>query len=511
MIKQTFFNTLSNIILTLSKFVLGVLLVPVLIGELGKESYGFIVVLLSIIGISDFFDLGIRQSLIKAIAGLDNHNKDKTGNYFSNAVIAYHIIFLFAAIAVLAIFYGMGAFFKLDKIPANLYQFEIILFLVIYIYIGLIQSAYSGLIVSANRFDLNNYRSAFFSISSLVFLIVEIKIFHIGIRGWIYTTLIFKFFELLALMQLKKKLYPKLHFNPSQYNFKSMKELISFGGIIFIATWNKKIKFDSDPFLISHFMAPAAMVLYRPGTSLIQNIRPIISAFAGQLYVAATQANANNDAERVKKIFITGTKYTALLSIPFLVFFCFAGRDILSLWLGKLLNQEELETCYRVLVGWCLIDFFFYLEGSSFSVLFGIGKLKHMIYLDFVIAVVNICTGIFLFSFFNLGVLSVIVPGVIIELFARLYFLFYTGTQVNVSWKNIISKILLKVLWVLLPTVLLSLVIFYTAPAGIILRLIYAGAVISLIWIIAVFNFGLGIEERNYFWGISKRKLGWLF
>lgn len=510
LIKQTFFNTLSNIILTFSKFMLGILLVPVLIGALGKESYGFIVVLLSIIGISDFFDLGIRQSLIKAVASVKGENRQAIAGYFSNAIIAYHIIFLLASVAVISLFYGLGSFFNLDNIPGSLFRSEVILFLILYIYIGLVQSAYSGLIVSANRFDLNNYRSAFFSIISIVVLIVEVKYFNAGIRGWIYTTLIFKFFELLALMQLKKKLYPAVHFNSSLYNFKSMKELASFGGIIFLATWNKKIKFDSDPFLISHFMTPAAMVLYRPGTSLIQNIRPVISAFAGQLYVSATQANAENDSEKVKKIFLTGTRFTALLCIPFLTFFCFAGKEILSLWLGRLLSTEELQVCYYVLVGWCLIDFFFYLEGSSFSVLFGIGKLKHMIYLDFVIAVANICTGILLFYFFKLGVLSVIIPGVVIELFARLYFLFYTGTQVEVTKSTIIEKVLVKVFFVAAITSSAALVAFFIAPVDSVPSLIFTGALISFTWIAAVFYLGLEKEERQYFWNLSNKKLRWL-
>lgn len=511
MVKQTFSNTFSNILLTLSKFILGILLVPVLIGELGKESYGFIVILLSILGISDFFDIGIRQSLSKSIASVKGNNKNEIEKYFSNALIAYHFIFIIAATVVVMVFYGFGNFFNLGKLPKDLTEIEIILFLIFYIYFGLIQSAYSGIIVSANRFDLNNYRSAFFSITSIIFIIISIEVFHLGIRGWVYTTIIFKFLELLALMKLKERLYPGVKLVLALFNYKSMKELISFGGIIFMATWNKKIKFDSDPFLITHFMSPAALVLYRPGTSLAQNVRPIISSFAGQMYVSATQASVNSDEDRLKKIFITGSKYTALLSIPFLLFFGFEGRDILTLWLGKVLNSQELETCYYVLLGWCFIDFFFYIEGSSFSVLFGIGKLKHMIYLDFLIAVTNICAGIAIFYFFNLGVLSVIIPGVVIELFARLYFLFYTGSQINVSKMVIFNKILLKILWILMITVPLSFLLVYITPSNIILRLLYIGIGISLFWIVSVFAFGLEDTEKKYFLNIFQRKFKWLF
>jgi peptidoglycan biosynthesis protein MviN/MurJ (putative lipid II flippase) len=202
---------------------------------------------------------------------------------------------------------------------------------------------------------------------------------------------------------------------------------------------------------------------------------------AGQLFVSASKAHRDENKKALRALLFFGSKFTVLAYLPVFFLLLFLGDWIIELWLGRVYQAEDLRLIFRVMVLWSLIDLFFYLEGSSYSVLFGIDQLDFMIKADFMISLLNIAASVVLIKYFNAGLTGVLIPGVCIELFARIGFFINTAKRIGITLKECLMEYFIPLflafvlvfvplwlvhlqhftLWIRISSVILILALFY--------------------------------------------------
>jgi O-antigen/teichoic acid export membrane protein len=471
-------NTISNLVFSLSKSLSGLILIPLFVGQVGKESYGIVVLLLGIVGYAELFDLGLKPALVRNLTAekLDQKSENEV---FIAALAGSAFYFIVSIIFLVPAIFFLGARFGL---PTQLVESPIIyLFVFFYLFINIINPIFSALLISKNRFDLVNYRSSFFSILGIGLTILLVWVTDLSYYAWMIATLLSKTMELLVLVFLSKKYFPYLGIHFSLFSWKRLGSLIGFGWKMLLSKWNKKIKFDSDPLVLSYFLGPASLAIYRPGSALVQSIRPIVSSMAGQLFVSASKAHRDENKKSLQFLLISGSKFTVLAYLPIFFTFCFYGEWMISLWLGKAYQAQDIHLIYQVLVFWSLIDLFFYIEGSAYSILFGINQLDFMIKADLVVSIINIICSVILIKYFQMGILSVLIPGVIIEFFVRVGFFINTANRIDLTYRDCLRQYFLPLttlfiifvgpfwllsvqtfsLWIQIPIYLTALIIFY--------------------------------------------------
>ena len=429
-------NTISNLVFSLSKSLSGLILIPLFVGQVGKESYGIVVLLLGVVGYAELFDLGLKPALVRNLTA-EKLDKESENEVFITALAGSAFYFVISIVFLVPAIFFLGSRFGL---PKQLVESPIIyLFVVFYLFINIVSPIFSALLISKNRFDLVNYRSSFFSILGIVLTIILVWITDLSYYAWMIATLFSKIAELIVLIILSKKFFPYLRFDFLLYSQRKLKSLVTFGFMQLIAKWNKKIKFDSDPLVLSYFLGPASLAIYRPGSAIIQGIRPLISSMAGQLYVSASKAHRDENKERLRLLLISGSKFTVLAYLPLFFIINFYGEFLINLWLRSAYSIQEIHIVYQVLIFWSFIDLFLYFEGSSYSVLFGINHLNLIIKIDFLISIINIICSILLVKYFNFGVLGVLIPSIITEFFVKIGLFIYTARKIDISFADCLT------------------------------------------------------------------------
>ena len=424
-------NTLSNIIFSVCKSISGLILIPIFVGQVGKDNYGIIVLLLGIVGYAELFDLGFKPALVRSLTAEKNEERAEN-SIFITALVGSLIYYTISVVFLLLGICFFGAHFG---IPIEVINSPIIyLFVTIYLFINIVNPIFSALLISQNRFDLVNYRAGFFSILGIILTIILVYVTNLSYYAWMIATLASKAMELVVLIFLSKKFFPNLRFNFSLYSKNRLKSLLTFGSKLLVSKWNKKIKFDSDPLVLSYFLGPASLAIYRPGSAIVQSIRPIISSMAGQLFVSASKAHREQNKEKLRLFLISGSKFTVLAYLPLFFLFYFLGEFLINFWLKSAYSIGDIHLIYQVLIFWSLIDLFLYIEGSSYSVLFGINELDLIIKIDFLISILNIICSILLVKYSDLGILGVLIPSIITEFFVKIGLFIYTAQKIGITF-----------------------------------------------------------------------------
>jgi O-antigen/teichoic acid export membrane protein len=441
--KQILLNTGSAVITKVGKLAVGLLTVPLFLNTLGKEGYGFIVLITVFVSFSTLLEFGIRAGLVRYYTkSLVNKSSSEFNKYFTSAFLLYLILWLFVALLIL----NFAEFIILEIFNiSNTYKGEVknvVLFYILPItFLNFLSPILGAVLSSYHRFDIVNYRDLIITIITFPSLYVSLSYFKLGIFGWAAVSLSLQIFHLIILFIVVKRLVPSITFDFKGLKYSYFKKIISFGSYTFIGNISRRLKIEVDPFLISAFSNPAAVSLYRSGVSMPGHTRPIISSFSSQIYTFATAVNERGETVRLKSLLEKGTKYTLLLAIFMLCIFIFLSDSIAYIWLYPSLNKADLKVVSIYMKGMAIIDFCFYLEGTSYSILYGINRLKNITIIDLTLGIVNIILSIYLLNNCDGLTPVVLIPTIIIESIARPIFLYYTAEQIGYKKTKIWNQI----------------------------------------------------------------------
>ena len=472
---------------------------PLLIAGLGKAGYAQITLLATLVGFSELTDLGVRPALGRELA--EARAKGRTGEVnalVSSALAVYAALFILLATALLI---ATPALARLMAGGDGLLTEEAIWLIRTYgvfaLGVAFARPAYSAVLAAANRFDLRNQAESLFTLIQGLGVIGVLLFTNWGLLGWVAVSAGAQACNLAQIIWYAHRAEPGLRLRPASVEGKQIKRLYAFGSLLFVSQWAKKLKFDADPLVIARFLGPAQVALYKPASSLMANIRPLLTTFAGQLYPVTTQLFAENDTARIQTLFLAASRYTLLMAMPVAVFFGFYGEEVMGLWLGKVLSPEEVRVAGQVLSGWALIELGVALEGSAWSVLFGLRRVRFVIWGEVVAALINLSLSIWLVQVTDWGVLAVVIPSVALEVVFRPFYALYAAHAAGLSPGKAMAGVYARplLMGILLST--LVLVLKMTLPSQGWLWLSVNGFIVAFSFIGLSLLIGLTSSERS--------------
>jgi O-antigen/teichoic acid export membrane protein len=496
--KQIFKNFISAWISKFVKLGTSLLLVPIFIDELGKDGYGIIILLGTIISFSVLFEFGVRSGLVRFLAKSYARKEFHEFNVFLNTsfviyvgvwVILSLLLFFFAPVLVET--------FNVSSAQRELTITLLRTFGIITMFWSFTSPIFSAVTSALNRYDVTNYRQSVLGMVSIVTIILAVKYLKVGIIGWAVLTIFFDAITSISIIVIAFRLVPQIRFSFHFFRKKELYEMLGFGFISFIGGWSRKMKIDADPLILSSFFSPAAIPVYRSGVSMPGHTRPLIAALSGQIHTVSTAVYSKGDTVRFNKVFETGTKYTLLMGIPMLLIFLFFAEDILTLWLGSRLTTEELYSARLCMQGMALIDFCFYLEGSAYAILYGMNKLKFMTFTDIFLGIINIGASIVLVKYSTLGIPSVLIPTIVLEGIARPLYLYYTAGVMGYDKALILPRIYIPSFLVLAVTGLSAWGIKLASPQISLFTLLAGAFLLGLVWLASTWLLGFTPQDRK--------------
>jgi O-antigen/teichoic acid export membrane protein len=498
-------NACSKWLATLANAGMSLLLVPFLLSKLGKEGFGLSALVGVIVSLSAVADMGLQAALSRQLAAaLAENNRRKFGELYASALSVFLTAGLLCAGACALFAPELARLFHVSKSLMEPAIWVVRYYGSATILLSLVKPAYTAVLASHNRFDLFNHAETGLSLARGASLLLVLTLTASGLYGWAAANLACSCGELIVIRHLARRVHPRLVLAPRFVRLGAMASLFSLGGYFFIVKLIGMLGVHADPLILTSFLGPAAVALYRPPGLLASLGRSIVLAMTWQLHPLATHYHVRGETHSLQQVLLRGTRLTLLIGIPVCVFLIVFAAPITTAWLGKQL-QENCPTAAWLLVLFASSELCDYAGGSQSPVLIGMNRLRFVVLLNLPLAAVNLLGSILLVGYTPLGVIGVLVPTVTVFAIRRIVETIYVARATRVGVWRYLKESYLRPFAVLIGLSGVAVILRLTWAQPSISRLAECGVATAIVWAGLTWALGFTAEDRGSCRSLLKR------
>jgi O-antigen/teichoic acid export membrane protein len=384
--------------------------VPLTFRYLGAERYGIWMVLISLISVMGFADLGIGNGLINAISeayGKDDRRLAK--EYVTSA------LFLMLGISVLLALAGAATYpflpwQRLFNVKSGMVAAEgARAFLVLYCWfvvnipLGVITRAQTGLQLGYSSQIIGALGNV---ISLLAMLLVIFT--HGSLASLVLASTFGVIIATLLNGWLLFRKHPWLMPDWDAYRKVAALKILKLGLMFFVLQCAIAIGFTSDNIVITQVLGAAAVAAYAVPQKLFSFTSMLVSIAIAPLWPAYGEAIARGDVAWVRKVFLGSLATTLAVTIPVSVLLVLAGPWILMTAVGKSFHAS---LPLLVILGlWAVVSS---VSTPMAMLLNGAGVIKIQTLISTVASLTNLALSVFLTR--RLGVVGVCLGSIITQ------------------------------------------------------------------------------------------------
>jgi O-antigen/teichoic acid export membrane protein len=368
-IKNSVFSFISQI----SGMIFPIILTPFIISKIGSEQFAIYALVFGFIGGASLMDFSISSAFIKYIS--EHYYKQQ---YFElNKVINTGTFFyiLFSSIILILGYFFSNSIVLLVNIPIYLTQKAIFAF-----YIGLtiffmanVSSVYSAIITSLQKMYITSI--SWFLINFLNTLsIVLLLILGFGLSGVLISQFISYVIYFLLIIYFAFKNLKEYKFSIFFVDFKTFKNLFSFGIQLQVSKLSTFASEKYDEFLLAFFSVLNKVTFYNIGARLSRSARFVPLQIIPQVAPVAAELNSRKDTEKLTLLFSDTSRYISIISLPIFAFLFLFSKPIIFCWVGDEYNLSSY--ILRILLIGQFINIMFSVPGNSITPNVGIPKFQ---------------------------------------------------------------------------------------------------------------------------------------
>src|SRR5262249_36518446 len=133
---------------------------------------------------------------------------------------------------------------------------------------------------------------------------------------------------------LAREGYP-MSFSPARFSWAEWRRLLSFGWKV-QASQAISQAFRNDRVVMGRQQMDNSLIaLYQFGSGIMDRLAGAIVVLSSGVLSAVSDLAARGDRERIRILFLRGTKYHALAAFGLLGFAALFGRELLVFWMGR--------------------------------------------------------------------------------------------------------------------------------------------------------------------------------
>lgn len=340
--KNIFFSIISYLIFPIITF----FSTPILINNLGIDSFGIWMLLNSLISILSISNMGIGNTIIKF--GAEYIARSEYQQFVKLISLANFITIIIGLFLSCIFFftaeYIAELFFKLEtSVIEDIWAFKLI---GVIVSVKIITSIYSSTIMAYERYDIINkvniLMNSSLSIGSIILVNLEYQLNDLIIFLAIISAISFFIFYFAAKKQLSAiSLIAK-------YDNNLFKSSLSFSIQSWIQSIVNVVYSQTDKILLTIFLGPVALGYYTACMQLASKIHEIPVTASAYLYPKFSNLKAANENNRLKVIYNNAfTIKIIFITILGILVFLFAD-PILKIWIGEDFAKEA-KTVLRIL------------------------------------------------------------------------------------------------------------------------------------------------------------------
>lgn len=402
-------NSLFQVLAFVTQVVIGVLLVPYLVRQLGRAAYG----LIPIAGMMTEYVNLISHSIASAVnrflaVALQRDDTEEANRVFNTAFFSYLAIGLLQVPLFMFVIYHAGTLFS---IPGELFRDAILLLMcsaVVYL-VNLLASVFAVPMYANNRLDICriiDIGRCFFRLTGVVTLFLA---FGPALRYVGYVDLGIGLVLLVVQVVVGKRLAPALVLRRRFYDWHKIHQLAGMSGWLLLNSIGALLFLRIDIWLCNRFVSAEAAGDYaavQQWAALIRHGGMIVSGVIAPMIVIYY---AKSDMEHVVRLCQVAVRVLSLtLAVP-ISMMCVFSAPLLRLWLGEsfvpLAPLMALLLCHLVInVG----------VMPLFNIQVALNKVRWPGLVTLLMGVVNLGVALSLVTYLHWGVYGIAIAGAIV-------------------------------------------------------------------------------------------------
>lgn len=399
---RTFFNLVTEVLYVVIAALIGLLMVPFYIDELGMFAYAIIPLATSVTSyvmiFSDSFCSAINRYFVISLEGDDMDDANITYSTSLRAILRMAIV-----VMPMMAFVSFLTPMIFDIAESSAHSVRILFFAVLWsAIIVACGSCFNNALIAENKLStINTIRILYLvvQVSMILALFISDKpsLEYIGL-AYLSSALVY----LILSYVVMKRDYPELRFRMSNYSSSRMKEIGNLG-IWSIINRVSNLMFLQASLIITNMMLGAVEEgNFSLAVSMVSMIGTGCMAIANVFYPYYYNLYSKGDMNGIVDVAVTGMRFMGVLLAFPLAYICVFSEQILSIWVGS-------EFAFVKDVIW--IMFAFLISQSVMTVMDAIPtimlKVRGIASISLVMGFVNILLAVVLCTFTDLGIIGI--------------------------------------------------------------------------------------------------------
>ncbi|HTL69727.1 MAG TPA: oligosaccharide flippase family protein [Candidatus Eisenbacteria bacterium] len=334
---QVLRNILSNYGVNLAAMALGFLVVPFLIGKLGKEAFGLIVLAESMIGFFEIGTISVRVALSRHAAfALAQGDSKGFVEYLSTGRC---LLFGSAAFVLTAGLAMSLNFPRIFNVPAVFASDSRALFSLIVLAFSMTvpNIVFWSALYAKERFDLLNLSMSLGLILRAVALFVCYSVLperylSLGTYGVIYLAMVWT--QNLLVWFWHRRVFPDMKLGWRHFTRGKVREILSMSMHTSLARVSNLLYDNTANFIINILWGPAFNTMYSVSLKVPQLMKRLFTDTSWTLTPTFTALAAQGRKEAFRRLLFLYTKVVAAITTPICFVLIFFGAPLIRMWVG---------------------------------------------------------------------------------------------------------------------------------------------------------------------------------
>jgi O-antigen/teichoic acid export membrane protein len=129
-----------------------------------------------------------------------------------------------------------------------------------------------------------------------------------------------------------------------------VRELTGFSVYVSIIDWSNKLNYSIDAIVIGAYLGAAAVALWTVPQRLAEMLQRLTNQFNGVIFPVVVDSSAAQKPERLRTIFIQGTRFSLVTVIPLAAAMFLLARPLVLSWVGPRFTDSIIVSQILILV-----------------------------------------------------------------------------------------------------------------------------------------------------------------
>jgi len=425
------------------------LLAPVVLHRVGDTQYGILALVGSVIVQGAHLDLGIRSAVIKFVA--EHHARGEVSELRSLLATALWLYCFLGVVALVLTLLICPLLPHLFNVPSSERDTIVAVGFLMGAQLAIaIPGSTPGSVLSGlHRFDIQNAISVVSTVLSAAATIAVLMAGG-GIIGVAAVATMTTVLAQAANLFCLTRVAPNLRLTFRGARLELVRKILSFSTSMLVIDVANSLQTKCDEIVVGAFLPVSFVSPYSLARRLSGVPQMIADRFLWGFIPLTSQLEAQGEAARLRTLYLTGTRITLAICLPFAAVVMILAGPLLTLWVGE--QYAEYAPIVIVLTTASILEVAFWPGGT---ILQGLGRHHYLAVITVCAAAANITLSILLVRSYGLiGVaVGTLLPTALLTFPWKLS---YAMRILKVAPRELLTQSLLPVLWpFILETVLL--------------------------------------------------------